>query len=312
MTSFRALLTAVFIPLLLSACTKVETVEWHMVDVNFHRGLQGDAHVIVDNGRVALIDAGYGGPIGDRLATYISELGIDKIDKFIISHPHRDHYEGIRNVLKAGIVVEDVYYNSNTSVADCCFKADDFSEVLKLLTNQGAVIHDVHESQIIKLGKTSFRVVLAAKSSEIEGRKIDLNDVSIVMRWEAFSHSVLFAGDLNSVGGKYMADKRSIDISADILKVPHHGVTGIAPKEFFERVAPKLLMFPDPNWARASPRGAIAFGYASSSGVKSCSNSTNGTVKIVFRTDAVIAKPERPSATCDVGVIFSKNPSNLK
>ena len=109
-----------------------------------------------------------------------------------------------------------------------------------------------------------------------------------------------------------MADKRSIDISADILKVPHHGVTGIAPKEFFERVAPKLLMFPDPNWARASPRGAIAFGYASSSGVKSCSNSTNGTVKIVFRTDAVIAKPERPSATCDVGVIFSKNPSNLK
>lgn len=278
-----------------------------MVDVNFYRGLQGDAHLILDNGHVALVDAGYGGIIGDGLTRYLEDLDITRIDKFIISHPHRDHYEGIRNIVAAGIGVDSVYYNHNVSMRDCCYKEDDFLEVIAMLTAQGAVIHDVRHGQDIPLGRTSFNVLLAAKSNTLDGRNIDLNDASIVMTWQVFNHRVLFAGDLNDASGEYLNNNNSQDIKADILKVPHHGATGIAPIEFFEAVAPQLLMFPDPNWVRTSTRGEIAFGYASRSGVKECSNSLNGTVKLTFKLDTVSSEPSKPSATCASGIIISKS-----
>ncbi len=303
----KFLFTSIFILSLCSSCTKDDSVEWHMVDVNFYRGLQGDAHLILDAGHVALVDAGYGGVIGDGLTRYLQDLGITRIDKFIISHPHRDHYEGIRNIVAAGIKVDAVYYNHNVSVRDCCYKEEDFLEVLTILTAQGAKIHDVHEGQDITLGRTSFNVLLAAKSNTLDGRNIDLNDASIVMKWQVFNHRVLFAGDLNDASGEYLNNNRSQDIKADILKVPHHGATGIAPIEFFETVSPQLLMFPDPDWVRTSPRGEIAFGYASRSAVKECSNSLNGTVKLTFKLDAVFSEPSKPSEKCASGIIVTKS-----
>lgn len=291
---------------LLTSCTKESSVEWHMVDVNFHKGLQGDAHIIIDDGEVALIDAGYSGLIGDSLVDYFNQLEITKIDKFIISHPHRDHYAGIRNLIKAGITVDSVYYNSNISVNDCCFNKDDFFEVLEILTDQGAIIQDVQESQVIALGRTSFKVISAVKTPSVDGRKIDLNDASVVMRWEVFNHSVLFSGDLNSVVGGSLAKNYPSRISADILKVPHHGASGIAPTEFFEAVSPGLLMFPDPDWVSGSPRGSIAFGYASKESVKSCNNSKNGSVKLVFEKDLVMVKPTKSTPSCEKGIIIDK------
>jgi len=290
-----------------TSCSSDYGVEWHMVDVNFYKGLQGDAHLILDDDHVALIDAGYGGVIGDSLTNYIKDLGIKRIHKFIISHPHRDHYEGIRNILAAGIKVDSVYYNANISMNDCCFKKDDFFEVLSTLTKQGAELNDVSEGQVLSLGRTSFKVLFAAKSTSLDGKGIDMNDASIIMRWEVFDHSVLFAGDLNAVSGKYLTNYKPLDIQVDVLKVPHHGATGIAPIEFFETVAPKVLMFPDPDWVRTSTRGEIAFGYANSSGIESCSNSENGTVKLIFKDHFIYAEPSRPSDSCTAGIIISKS-----
>lgn len=287
-----------------TACNDDMTIEWHMVDVNFHNDLQGDAHLILDSGKVVLIDAGYGGLIGDKLTSYILELGVKKIDKFIISHPHRDHYEGIRNVIGAGIKVDSVYYNKNVSMSDCCFKEDHFNHFIAMLEDQGATINDVEQGQIIKAGTTEFKILFAAKGYRINDKKIDMNDASIVMMWNALDHRVLFTGDLNAVSGKHLSVNMTEGIKADILKVPHHGATGIAPREFFETVSPEVLMFPDPKWVRSSPRGEIAFGYAKQNRKSSCSNSENGTVIIKIEKSVVTSIPEKPSESCKGGVII--------
>jgi len=82
-----------------------------MVNVN-HTNLQGDAHVIrVRNGKTILIDAGYLEPAKEKLVPFLQESRINDIDIAFISHPHRDHYEGLVPILDAGIKIKEVYFN---------------------------------------------------------------------------------------------------------------------------------------------------------------------------------------------------------
>jgi beta-lactamase superfamily II metal-dependent hydrolase len=55
---------------------------------------QGDAHILrFANGLVYAIDAGQ----GSKFTTYLKNNNITAIDKFFISHAHKDHYNGIIN-----------------------------------------------------------------------------------------------------------------------------------------------------------------------------------------------------------------------
>ena len=55
-----------------------------------------------------MIDAGYAQEAKTAVLPFLQKLGIKKIDHFFISHPHRDHYEGLAPVIDAGRVPENV------------------------------------------------------------------------------------------------------------------------------------------------------------------------------------------------------------
>ena len=58
---------------------------------------QGDSELIcLPTGETILIDAGLKSG-GDRLTAYLKELGVDKIDILIATHPHADHIGGNDN-----------------------------------------------------------------------------------------------------------------------------------------------------------------------------------------------------------------------
>lgn len=285
---------------MISGCARDEPIEWHMIDVNFYERLQGDAHLLIDNDIVTLVDAGYGGAIGDRLAEYLQSQKITVIDNFFISHPHRDHYEGILNVIKSGVKVNTVYFNHNTSAKDCCFDKDSFDDVTARLKLQGAKVTDIFSGDVIKLGSSWLEVISAPKSNLVNGLHIDLNDASVVMMWFVNKRKVLFTGDLNHKVGTSLVDSIPEKLNADILKVPHHGASGIAPEKFFSAVSPKLMMFPDPYWVKGDERGKIAFGYQQKHNLKYCSNSENKDVKIVFRENNVSIIPSLPTESCNV------------
>ena len=65
-----------------------------MINVNTGQ-LQGDAHLVTIGGTVVVIDAGYYSEARSSLLPYFRDLGIQKIDHFFVSHPHKDHYEGL-------------------------------------------------------------------------------------------------------------------------------------------------------------------------------------------------------------------------
>ena len=251
---------------------------WHMVNCN--TSSQGDCHLLEDNAVYTLIDAGKPDIATKTLVPYLLLRNIDEIDHFFISHPHTDHYGGLESLKTAGIKVKNIYYNPLPSdVSDFDYKPELFYSLLSNYEDSGTRLHDVRAGFHLNLPSSKIFVLEAKKE-----RQGDVNDYSIQMVWDAGGYRVLFTGDLNSKLGSELANRE--EFKADILKIPHHGVTGIAPNKFFDNVAPSLLMIPGNKDLWFNPRGTQLREWAIKSWKEKnthfCSNGFNGDVKISF------------------------------
>ena len=80
-----------------------------------------------------------------------------------------------------------------------------------------------------------------AGTSEYLVSKSDINDKSIVFRFDFREHSSLFAGDLYFAGEDMLIQfNKAEDLDADLLKVPHHGHATSSSTKFLMAVSPEL------------------------------------------------------------------------
>jgi beta-lactamase superfamily II metal-dependent hydrolase len=268
-----------------------------MVNVNNH--LQGDANLLIDDGIISLVDVGSFDQGTSHLVPYLSTLGISKIDHIFISHPHTDHYEGLDALADAGIKVRNIYYNLPPSGSDDFdYKRSEFMETISRQRDLGATVFDISKGFSLNLKNSSFKVLHAQKDSEINGQSIGLNDYSVILRWDANDYRVLFTGDLELKLGTELAKLNFI--KSDILKMPHHGVTDIAPNTFFERVSPSLAMYSSTKVLWSHPRGAQAKQWTIERKIPYCHNGLNGTVVLRFN-DGISSESEHPTPSCPNG-----------
>lgn len=70
---------------------------------------QADAALLVmPNGKTLLIDSGKNGH-GQRVKTVMDRAGVTKIDVFVASHYHEDHYGGIDDLVDMGVPVLEAF-----------------------------------------------------------------------------------------------------------------------------------------------------------------------------------------------------------
>lgn len=277
-----------------TSCAKQAPV-WHMVNCNTTS--QGDCHLLEDNGMYTLIDAGQP-HIADRaLVPYLKARRISVIEHFFVSHPHTDHYGGLTSLIKAGVKVKNVYYNAPPAgVSDSDFKPGAFQWVLNSARNRGAILHNIDAGFKVELPNSILTVLEAKKERQAGG----VNDYSLIMTWDAGGYRTLFTGDLNRRLGQELAGIEKY--RADILKVPHHGVTGIAPNEFFDNVGPSLIMVPAHKGLWFHPRGKQVKTWAEKNWAQRktyvCNNGFNGDVRISFFKNHLGLDPQIPNTTC--------------
>ena len=279
--------------------------EWHMVNVNNVR--QGDAHLLIDNGIHVLIDVGSPEQGASHLVPYLRERGITTVQHLFISHPHTDHYGGIIALANAEIRIENIYYNLPAEGSDDFdYKRDDFLAVMERLRTTGAIAKDISKNFRVTLPSSKLTVLHAQKDGFIGDKKISVNDYSMIMQWDAGNYRVLFTGDLDSRLGEKLSQFEHF--KADILKIPHHGVTSVAPDKFFDTVSPSLAMFPSTKTLWLHPRGAQVKSWTISNEVHYCHNGLNRNV-ILKISDRIIAASENPSNACpngDLGITPGK------
>ncbi len=286
--------------LLLCACTKEPDATWHLVNVNATE-LQGDANLIQTPNSVIMIDGGYYGEAEKHVIPYVTALGIKAIDHFFVSHPHRDHYEGLIALLDAGITVSNLHIRIPPKhICDreipwgCDMK--DIRSFMQKAIDHGINIHHPEAGFLYQVTPNSTLEILHAQEDDLPSDTIDANDLSLIMKWSINDTTVLFTGDLNrKVGTILSSDPR---MRSDFLKMPHHGATGIAPNEFFDQVDPGYVLVPGPKWIWCGERGAQARDWVEQKQLPVWINGIDGNIKVDFFDDRIVITPEIDSKEC--------------
>jgi len=165
---------------------------------------QGDSILVQQGSKNMLIDTGTNASTSSLMA-YLKSLNLKKIDVLVLTHPHEDHIGGADAVIKA-FNIGTLYMNKVTTTT-----------------------------------KTYKDVINAMISSPINTNSKDLNTYSIVIKLVYGHNKFLFTGDAQASNEEDMINK-GFDLSADVLKVGHHGSDTSTSDAFLSKVNPKYTV----------------------------------------------------------------------
>lgn len=188
---------------------------------------QGDsAFIEFPGGKTALIDAGEA-DAAETVVSYIEGRGYDRVDYLICTHPHADHIGGMGAVVE-GFSVGAVYMPrvSHTSKT--------YENLLTAIKDKGLFIQAARAGVEILPGADIRMEFVAPISDSYE----ELNDYSAVLRLTYGSTAFLFTGDAEAPAEDEMLDA-GVPLTAQVLKVGHHGSDSSSQTRFLEAVAPR-------------------------------------------------------------------------
>ena len=185
---------------------------------------QGDSIFIqLPKSRCMLIDTGIRDE-ADTVIDYIEARGYEKIDYLVGTHPHADHIGAMRDVIKAFEIGKIYMPKVSADTAT-------FEKTLKLIDEKGLGITTAKAGVNI-LNEENLNIdILAPNSSEYE----ELNNYSAVIKLTYGDTKFLFMGDAQ----KESESEITADVSADFVKVGHHGSKTSSSEEFVRRVGAK-------------------------------------------------------------------------
>lgn len=195
----------------------------HYIDVG-----QGDSILIQKNYSNMLIDTGTNDST-DKLISYIKKQNIKKIDYLILTHPHEDHIGGADAVIK-NFDIGKIYMPKIGTYTKT------FRDVLIAMKNKGLKANEPDLLETFKLGDAN-----CVFYGPIDSKKGDFNTYSIVLKLTYGNTKFLFTGDAQAQNEKAMIDN-NYDLSADVLKLGHHGSRTSTSNEFLDKVNPKYAV----------------------------------------------------------------------
>lgn len=207
-----------------TAHTETQTMKVSYIDVG-----QGDAILLEVGEAVMLIDGG-DNKTEEELVSYLNDKGITKIDYLIGTHPHADHIGGLDKVINAfeigKIYMPKVAHTSKT-----------FEKVLLAAKNKNYKISTAKQGEAFTLGEQVQVEIL----SPIQEKYKELNNYSIVIRVLNGKDRFLFMGDAEALVEEELLEE-NIDLTADVLKIGHHGSSSSSSQDFIKAIAPTYGM----------------------------------------------------------------------
>ena len=180
-------------------------------------------YIMIDTGK-----AGYNGGKSQAkmiILKYFIDRGIKNLDSIIITHFDNDHCGGTVDLLKNmnvnKIYVNSLNHNSNQS-----------REIYKIAKEKNTEIIEVENNQTVYENKINLKnyIVKSAKG-------IGDNESSIVTLLKYGDFSMLFMGDAGIETFNIL--KQNLPQNITVLKVGHHGASGVINKAMADYLKPK-------------------------------------------------------------------------
>jgi len=198
------------------------TFEVHYLDVG-----QGDCSLVLSDGHAMLIDGGESSE-SSKVYAYLKQHGISHLDYMVATHAHSDHIGGLSGALNYASV--DTAFCPVTD-----YDSKTFDSMVKYLDKQGIGITVPSASDEFMLGSAHVQILGPQKVYD------DPNDTSIVMKVTYGETSFLFTGDAERTAEADILDA-GYDLSANVLKVGHHGSDTSTSYPFLREIMPEYAV----------------------------------------------------------------------
>jgi competence protein ComEC len=190
---------------------------------------QGDAALLTSPGGASiLVD---GGPDEAGVGTELAALGVKRLDVVVASHPHADHVVGLPAVLArvpVALLLEP----------GCPSDSPHAAALAEAVAAEGVTVRHPRAGDVVVVG--DVRLEILSPDRCWTGTESDANNDAIVLRASLGEDSVLFATEPEEPAQQVLLDA-GIDLTADVLKVPHHGAA-TSLEAFFRAVAPRVAV----------------------------------------------------------------------
>lgn len=187
-------------------------MEVHFIDVG-----QADCALLASGGHFMLIDGG-NNEDADRILTYLRNAGVEKLDIVVGTHPHEDHIGSLDAAIEA-FAVGAVY------MPDVSADTATYRDVLDAVKEKGLQVQHPAPGDVLDFNGLPVEIFGPVKEYS------NLNNNSIVLRVSVGETAFLFTGDAETEA-EFDILEQDFDISADVLKVSHHGSSSSSVEEF--------------------------------------------------------------------------------
>lgn len=198
----------------------------HFVDVG-----QGDCTLITSSFGTVLVDSGESDE-KMNVENYLDGLKIEKIDCLILTHPHSDHCGSMSYIVdnyEIGKFYMSEIDEENLPTSKC------YENLLTSLDKEKVDCEYLHCGDRFNIGEITCETFGPVDASE------SLNSMSLVLKFSYKGFSVLISGDAEADEEKDIL-KKGFDLSADILKVGHHGSSTSSSAKFLDAVNPQYAV----------------------------------------------------------------------
>ena len=204
-----------------------------MIDVS-----NSDSFLLLQNNQAMLVDSGYFTTY-QRVKKVLEEYNVKKLNYVILTHPHRDHEGGFLRLMFDyridNLLIQHDLGNFKMSFTESLFYTISDS----MIKYENFFTHNIIEvPDHLSFAKSTLEFY---DTTPDDMNYNELNNYTLVFKMKYENVSMLFTGDLQKDGENTLLNS-NIDLSADILKVGHHGSKTSTSLPFLKAVLPKYAM----------------------------------------------------------------------
>lgn len=211
--------------IMLTSCALASQYQLHQPDLDGAAG-----YILTDGETVLLVDCGTNtdvDPSSDKLFAYLKDVGLRRIDYYIVTHYHNDHCYNLNQLLTD-------YGTDDTQVFSCSEELDEM-----LCPMARGVYNQMKVGDELQLGP--YHVLCVGPEVLRQNGRINNDSLNFIIT--CGERRIFFGGD--HVNGKVLQLHGDAIADCDILCFPHHGLRPYQMgTQAIRRVNPSVILIP--------------------------------------------------------------------